>query len=80
MTEPLFYKNGTEIDVGDHVTFSGGHYGVVTLLIGGPEAGEGIISSEWNYLENGILMSTQFGIIHYEDSQLDMIELKSKNA
>jgi hypothetical protein len=76
------YPDGQPVMLGDRVRY--GTTGTLGRVVGIVDAGEfahGYPSSEWSYLEEGVLVeSDQFGLIHYQ-SELDAdVELDSRES
>ena len=60
------YLDGNTAKIGDIVEIKGGYYGEVVCNIESGEYSPSFTRNEWSYLNNGLLLNTNFaGLVHY---------------
>ena len=75
------YSDGNEARLGDRVSISGVHSGVVVACIDRNEYSADYSSEQWSYLIQGILIFTSFaGLVHYPDNSSEHMALISRAA
>ena len=66
----MHYTDGNEAMLGDEVTISGKHRGVVVASIDRAEYSAAYPAAQWSYLKKGVLIEMDFGgLVHYEGSE-----------
>ncbi len=78
MKGDLVYGDGTLVKLGDMVDMNGGYNGTVVLIIGKTQALGDLQAADWNYLENGVMIMSDFGLMHYDIENLAYLELISR--
>ena len=65
------YDDGTIITLGDKVLISGQYIGIVVADIDGDKYSKTNPKNKWAYLQNGIIIDTDFaGLVHYQQETL----------
>ncbi len=65
------YPNGESVQIGDTVHLGGDQSGVVVGIIDDGEYAEGYQEEDWNYLRNGLIISTDFGDLRLDKPDED---------
>ncbi|GBQ70733.1 hypothetical protein [Komagataeibacter xylinus] len=66
------YQDGRKVRIGDKVNLGNNAKGVVIGLIGQHLYADGYNAEDWDYLKNGFLISTDFGLLRLEEPDEDM--------
>ena len=70
------YADGTEAQIGDAVAIAERHRGTVVANIDGREFSERYPKEDWEHLNRGILVETDFaGLVHYPNGDNERIRL-----
>jgi hypothetical protein len=73
------YLDGREVCIGDKVIADNSN-GTVVYLIETKQGSEKYPDGFWDYLKNGVMIETDFGLVHYAvvDTDVIFIERSSK--
>ncbi len=75
------YTDGNEARVGDTVLIDGKYKGTVVALIDANAYSAEAPKEQWEYLEQGVLINTDFGgLIHYADMTAEHIVLSRRQS
>lgn len=66
------YYNGEKVQLEDSVLY-GNEEGIIKAIIHEGIFSEDLYHGDWEYLENGYLILTDFGILYLEDLDSDII-------
>jgi hypothetical protein len=67
------YPDGRDVKLGDIVALGKNQKGVVVCSIDTEEYSDAFPKIEWNYLNNGVLISfPSYGLIHYKEPEPDL--------
>jgi hypothetical protein len=66
------YRDGQAVQLGDKVRLGDDQSGVVVAVIEAGEYASGYRASDWQYLGNGLIVSTDFGDVRFDEPDEDM--------
>ena len=68
----MIYASGQSVQIGDVVHLGGDERGVVVGIIDEGRYAAGYNEQDWSYLNNGLIVSTQFGDLRIDEPDEDL--------
>jgi hypothetical protein len=68
----MIYPTGETIEIGDTVALGGDRRGVVVGIIDEGRYAAGYPANDWQYLHNGLVVSTDFGDLRLDQPDEDL--------
>lgn len=68
----MIYASGEAVQIGDTVHLGGNQSGVIVGIIDDGEYADGYREEDWEYLGNGLIVSTDFGDLRLDEPDEDL--------
>lgn len=68
----MIYANGESVQIGDTVHLGGNQSGVIVGIINDGAYADGYKKKDWEYLGNGLIVSTDFGDLRLDEPDEDL--------